>query len=80
MILANKYFRRVASNHFLFSKAVKGGVEVGEPMGRLGRSSINSLKVGIVGMANVGKSSTFNLLSELSVPSENYPFCTIDPN
>jgi obg-like ATPase 1 len=31
-------------------------------------------------MANVGKSSTFNLLSQLSVPSENYPFCTIDPN
>lgn len=31
-------------------------------------------------MANVGKSSTFNLLSDLSVPSENYPFCTIEPN
>ncbi len=34
----------------------------------------------IVGMANVGKSSTFNLLSEQNVPSENFPFCTIDPN
>lgn len=47
---------------------------------RLGRKSISSLKVGIVGMANVGKSATFNLLSDLNVPSENIPFCTIDPN
>jgi obg-like ATPase 1 len=36
--------------------------------------------MGIVGMPNVGKSTTFNLMSKLSVPSENYPFCTIDPN
>ncbi len=28
----------------------------------------------------IGKSTTFNLMSKLSVPSENYPFCTIDPN
>ncbi len=47
---------------------------------RLGRSSISSLKLGIVGMANVGKSSTFNLLSDHNVPSENFPFCTIEPN
>lgn len=40
----------------------------------------NTLKMGIVGVPNVGKSSTFNLLAELSVPAENYPFCTIDPN
>lgn len=36
--------------------------------------------MGIVGLPNVGKSSTFNLLSKLSVPAENYPFCTKDPN
>jgi obg-like ATPase 1 len=40
----------------------------------------NGLKMGIVGMPNVGKSSTFNLLTKLNVPAENYPFCTIDPN
>ena len=34
----------------------------------------------IVGMPNVGKSTTFNIMSKLSVPAENYPFCTIDPN
>jgi obg-like ATPase 1 len=36
--------------------------------------------MGIVGMPNVGKSTTFNLLSNLHVPAENYPFCTIEPN
>jgi obg-like ATPase 1 len=36
--------------------------------------------MGIVGMPNVGKSTTFNLLSKMNVPAENYPFCTIDPS
>lgn len=36
--------------------------------------------MGIVGLPNVGKSSTFNLLANLSIPAENYLFCTIDPN
>ena len=44
----------------------------------LGRAS-NTLKMGLVGLPNVGKSTTFNFLSKLSVPMENYPFCTIDP-
>jgi len=44
-----------------------------------GRPS-NHLKIGLVGLPNVGKSSTFNLLTKLQVPAENYPFCTIDPN
>ncbi len=38
-----------------------------------------NLKAGIVGMPNVGKSSFFNLLCKMSVPAENFPFCTIDP-
>jgi obg-like ATPase 1 len=45
----------------------------------LGRSS-NTLRMGLVGLPNVGKSTTFNILSNLSVPAENFPFCTIDPN
>lgn len=39
----------------------------------------NNLKIGLVGMPNVGKSSTFNLFGQNQVAAENFPFCTIDP-
>lgn len=45
----------------------------------LGRPG-NNVKVGIVGVPNVGKSSFFNILGKMNVPAENFPFCTIDPN
>eukprot|EP00899_Mesostigma_viride_P022407 jgi/Mesvir1/3350/Mv06738-RA.1 len=45
----------------------------------LGRFSSN-LKMGIVGLPNVGKSTLFNTLGKVSVPAENFPFCTINPN
>jgi GTP-binding protein YchF len=38
------------------------------------------MKLGIVGLPNVGKSTLFNSLTKAGAPAENYPFCTIDPN
>lgn len=45
-------------------------------VGRLG----TNLKMGIVGLPNVGKSTFFNILTKLQAAAENFPFCTIDPN
>jgi len=38
------------------------------------------MKIGIVGLPNVGKSTLFTALTKKEVPRENYPFCTIEPN
>eukprot|EP00758_Cryptobia_borreli_P017884 Tbor_TRINITY_DN6231_c7_g1::TRINITY_DN6231_c7_g1_i1::g.1738::m.1738/K19788/OLA1; obg-like ATPase 1 len=52
---------------------VNGGV-------RFGRVK-STLKMGIVGLPNIGKSSIFNLLSKQQIAeAQNFPFCTIDPN
>ena len=51
--------------------------DVGKP--RFGRVKAN-LKMGILGLPNVGKSSLFNLLTKQAAAAENRLFCTIDPN
>ena len=45
-------------------------------IGRVG----TSLKVGIVGLPNVGKSTFFNVLTKSEAEASNFPFCTINPN
>jgi obg-like ATPase 1 len=55
----------------------KGATDEGPSLlGRIG----TSLKVGIVGLPNVGKSTLFNVLTQSAAAAENFPFCTIDPN
>ncbi|KAI6178194.1 Obg-like ATPase 1 [Aphelenchoides besseyi] len=58
--------------------APKKQVEEKNPpiLGRLG----TNLKMGILGLPNVGKSTFFNVLTKSEAQAENFPFCTIDPN
>ncbi|CAF0836688.1 unnamed protein product [Adineta ricciae] len=53
--------------------------EEAKPKTLIGRVGTN-LKMGIVGLPNAGKSTFFNILTKSSVPAENFPFCTINPN
>jgi obg-like ATPase 1 len=59
-------------------KANKNAVVDTKPklLGRLG----TGLRIGIVGLPNVGKSTFFNILTKSEAAAENFPFCTIDPN
>ena len=47
---------------------------------KYGKGIQNEMKLGIVGLPNVGKSTLFNALTNAGAQSANYPFCTIDPN
>lgn len=57
----------------------KKGDDADKPPPLIGRVGTN-LKIGIVGLPNVGKSTFFNCLTKSQAQAENFPFCTIDPN
>uniref|UniRef100_A0A4W5P2W2 OBG-type G domain-containing protein n=1 Tax=Hucho hucho TaxID=62062 RepID=A0A4W5P2W2_9TELE len=57
----------------------KKGDDGQQPPPLIGRFG-TSLKIGIVGLPNVGKSTFFNVLTKSQAAAENFPFCTIDPN
>ena len=44
------------------------------------KGDIEKMKLGIVGLPNVGKSTLFNAITNAGAQSANYPFCTIEPN
>ena len=44
------------------------------------KGDFKKMKLGIVGLPNVGKSTLFNAITNAGVPADNYAFCTIDPN
>ncbi|TMS06243.1 Obg-like ATPase 1 [Larimichthys crocea] len=55
------------------------GDDASKPPPLIGRFG-TSLKIGVVGLPNVGKSTFFNVLTKSQAAAENFPFCTIDPN
>ena len=45
-----------------------------------GKEVLPGMKLGVVGLPNVGKSTLFNAITNAGAQAENYPFCTIEPN
>ena len=70
---------RASEGYYAMPPKKKDEPEEAVGAARFGRVR-NNLKMGVVGLPNVGKSSLFNLLTDQSTAAENFPFCTIEPN
>mgnify|MGYP003745058161 FL=1 len=70
---------RASEGYYAMPPKKKDEPEEAVGAARFGRVR-NNLKMGVVGLPNVGKSSLFNLLTDQSIAAENFPFCTIEPN
>ena len=68
--------RTETEKHFLMIRIFVDNIKVTEPINQRDMS----LKCGIVGLPNVGKSTLFNCVSSGKAQSANFPFCTIEPN
>jgi GTP-binding protein YchF len=70
--------RQVVGNGF-FSAIAIDMLRTGIPR-RAGKGRSDKMKLGIVGLPNVGKSTLFNAITKAGAEIANYPFCTIEPN
>ena len=70
----------VFSSGFLYNRAGHTGAGRQAGTAPTEKGLDNTMKLGIVGLPNVGKSTLFNAITNAGAESANYPFCTIDPN
>ena len=64
---------------YLIANSILKNLTKGESLNKLGLS-VRYMKLGIVGLPNVGKSTLFNAITKAGAEAANYPFCTIEPN
>lgn len=64
---------------YLIANSILKNLTKGDSLNKLGLS-VRYMKLGIVGLPNVGKSTLFNAITKAGAEAANYPFCTIEPN